>query len=89
MVIFAVVDGTGEFSNANYQDRFAHSHVNKLSRGDGLGGPAIWTFQPFYHRGLRIFGNDTFIHACKVFQDLRKNHFKRWILKLLDEVIIQ
>ena len=67
MVIFAGVDGTGEFSNANYQDRFAHSHVNKLSRGDSLGGPAIWTFQPFYHRGLRIFGNDTFIHACKVF----------------------
>ena len=67
MVIFAGVDGTGEFSNANYQDRFAHSHVNKLSRGEGLSGPQAWIFQPFYHRGPRIIGNDTFIQACKVF----------------------
>lgn len=67
MVIFAGVDGTGEFSNANYQDRFAHSHVNKLSRGEGLSDPQAWIFQPFYHRGPRIIGNDTFIQACKVF----------------------
>ena len=67
MIIFAGIDGTGSFSNSGYRETFANSHVNRLSRGVGLGGARAWLAEPFYHRGPRIFGNDTFPQSLKVF----------------------
>lgn len=67
MIIFAGIDGAGTFSNSQYQETFANSHVSKLSRGVGLGGERAWIAEPFYHRGPRVFGNDTFPQALKVY----------------------
>jgi hypothetical protein len=67
MIIFAGIDGTGDWSNSKYRQTFANSHVNKLSRGEGLGGAQAWISDPFYHRGPRLFGNDTFFQAIKVY----------------------
>jgi hypothetical protein len=67
MIIFAGIDGTGGFSNSQYRETFTDSHVHKLSRGVGLGGERAWIAEPFYHRGPRIFGNDTLPQALKVY----------------------
>ena len=67
MIIFAGIDGTGDWLNSNYRRSFANSHVRKLSRGEGAGGSQAWIPEAFYHRGPRLFGNDTYIQAWKAY----------------------
>lgn len=68
MIIFVGIDGTGDWFNSNYAQTFTNSHVRKLSRGEGIGGSQAWIPGVFYHRGPRLFGNDTYIQACKAYK---------------------
>lgn len=65
MIIFAGIDGTGDWLNSNYKITFANSHVRKLSCGEGIGGSHVWIPKAFYHRGPRLFGNDVYLQAHK------------------------
>jgi hypothetical protein len=66
MIIFAGIDGTGEWSDKSYENSFANSHVKKMA------DQWPWPRLSFYHRGPSAAGLETGYYAKKAEYFIRK-----------------
>lgn len=65
MIVYAGIDGTGEWSDESYSVSFANSHVKKMY------DQWPWPNLRFYHRGPSLLGLETRMYAKKAERFLR------------------